>query len=105
MFVDLRPVNKPMALISGHKNAEKTPRSSRLYPISVLKADLRYLEPLIDPTSILIAHDDPWKALRRRFGPGFAPQHLATLLSFISIEPAPLLKLWTAIRGLQRNFP
>ncbi|KAI1383475.1 cytochrome P450 [Hypoxylon trugodes] len=35
------------------------------------------------PTSILAAHGEDWKRLRKRFNPGFAPQHLLSFLPCI----------------------
>ncbi|KAK0630535.1 cytochrome P450 52A11 [Bombardia bombarda] len=83
MFVDLRPVNRPMVLVTSHEIAEQISRASKLFPTSVPKASLNYLVHLIGPTSIIAAHGDTWKALRKRFNPGFAPQHLMTLLPAI----------------------
>ncbi|EMR71667.1 putative cytochrome p450 protein [Eutypa lata UCREL1] len=83
MLVDLRPVNRPMVLVTSHDIAEQVSKSSKLFPTSVPKADLRYLEHLIGSTSVLASYGEEWKALRRRFNPGFAPQHLMTLLPCI----------------------
>ncbi|KAI2780490.1 cytochrome P450 [Daldinia loculata] len=83
MLVDLRPVNRPMVLVRSHEIAEQVSRASKIFPTSIPKADLRYLEPVIGPTSILASHGEEWKALRKRFSPGFAPQHLITLLPCI----------------------
>ncbi|KAI1078699.1 cytochrome P450 [Whalleya microplaca] len=66
-----------------HEIAEQISKASRLFPTSTPKADLRYLEPVIGPTSILALHGEKWKALRKRFNPGFAPQYLMTLLPCI----------------------
>ncbi|XXH02119.1 hypothetical protein Hte_008487 [Hypoxylon texense] len=83
MFVDLRPVNRPMVLIRSHEIAEQISKASTLYPTSTPKSDLGYLEPVIGPSSILTLHGEPWKALRKRYNPGFAPQYLMTLLPCI----------------------
>ncbi|KAI1455298.1 cytochrome P450 [Annulohypoxylon moriforme] len=80
MFVDLRPVNRPMVLISSHEIAEQVSKPSKLFPTSLPKTDLSYLLHLTGPTSILLSHGEPWKALRKRYNPAFAPQHLMTLL-------------------------
>lgn len=83
MFVDLRPVNRPMVLVRSHEIAEQISKASKLYTTSAPKADLRYLEPVIGPKSILALHGEEWKAVRKRFNPGFAPQYLMTLLPCI----------------------
>lgn len=83
MLVDLRPVNRPTVLVTNHEIAEQVSRASTLYPTSVPKTYLDNLEPLLGPTSILSVHGDDWKMLRKRFSPGFAPQHLMTLLPCI----------------------
>ncbi|KAI1089121.1 cytochrome P450 [Rostrohypoxylon terebratum] len=83
MLVDLRPVNRPMVLVRSHEIAEQISKASKLYPTSTPKSDMGYLEPVIGPTSILTLHGEPWKALRKRYNPGFAPQYLMTLLPCI----------------------
>lgn len=83
MFVDLRPVNRPMVLVTSHEIAEQISKPSTLFPTSVPKANLKYLDHVIGTTSILAAEGDHWKGLRKRFNPGFAPQHLLTLLPAI----------------------
>ena len=80
MLVDFRPVNHPMLLVTSHEIAEQVSKPSKLYPTSPPKADLRYLEHITGKNSILSAHGNNWKALRKIFNLGFAPQHLKTLL-------------------------
>ncbi|KAI0154588.1 cytochrome P450 [Xylariaceae sp. FL1272] len=83
MLVDLRPVNRPMVLVTNHEVAEQVSRASALFPTSVPKSDLGYLEHITGATSILAVHGDQWKTLRKRFSPGFASQHLFTILPCI----------------------
>ncbi|KAI0165356.1 cytochrome P450 [Hypoxylon sp. FL1284] len=80
IFVDFRPVNRPMVLVSSHEIAEQVSKPSKDFPTSIPKTDLSYLVHLTGPNSILHAHGDKWKALRKRYSPAFAPQHLLTLL-------------------------
>ncbi|KAI0880264.1 cytochrome P450 [Annulohypoxylon maeteangense] len=94
MFVDLRPVNRPLVLISSHEIAEQVSKPSKLFPASLPKTDLSYLLHLTGPTSILLSHGEPWKALRKRYNPAFAPQHLMSLL------PCVLEKTSSFIRNL-----
>ncbi|KAK6196519.1 hypothetical protein LQW54_011459 [Pestalotiopsis sp. IQ-011] len=83
MFVDLRPVNRPMLLVSSYEVAEQISKASHDFPTSIPKTDLSYMSALMGPTSILHAHGDKWKTLRKRYSPAFAPQHLMTLLPCI----------------------
>lgn len=83
MFVDLRPVNRPMVLISSHEVADQISKGSPKFPTSIPKSDLSYMLHLTGPTSILHLHGDEWRALRKKYSPAFAPQHLITLLPCI----------------------
>ncbi|KAK3994298.1 cytochrome P450 [Cladorrhinum sp. PSN332] len=83
MLVDLRPVNKPMILIADHEILEQISKATKKYPASVPKIDFGHFRPLIGDTSVLAVDYDQWKPLRQRFSPGFAPQHLLTLLPAI----------------------
>ncbi|KAK7917515.1 cytochrome P450 52A11 [Apiospora marii] len=78
MFVDLRPVNRPMVLVRSHEIAEQITKPSPQFPTSVPKGQSG-----LSKSSILGAEDDNWKHLRKRFNPGFAPQHLAAHLPAI----------------------
>ncbi|KAI0602681.1 cytochrome P450 [Biscogniauxia sp. FL1348] len=104
MFVDLRPVNRPMVLVSSHEIAEQVSKASKDFPTSIPKADLSYLLPLIGPTSILGAHGDGWKELRKRYNPAFAPQHLMTLLPCILDKTAILIRHLDALAQTGKEF-
>ncbi|RAH49986.1 cytochrome P450 [Aspergillus brunneoviolaceus CBS 621.78] len=82
LFVlDLRPVQYPLCVIGDHEVAEQISRSSKEYPYSMTKSPtIKDLHSLIGMGSIIAANGEEWKTLRRRFNPGFAPQHLMTLL-------------------------
>lgn len=84
-FIDLRPVNFGMLIVGSHYIAEQITRSSKTLPYSVEKSPTMTegLVRLIGPKSILTEEGDAWKNLRKRFNPGFAPQHLQTLLPAI----------------------
>ncbi|OTB06456.1 hypothetical protein M426DRAFT_258748 [Hypoxylon sp. CI-4A] len=92
VFVDLRPVNRPVVLIRSHEIVEQISKASKLYPTSTPKSDLGYLEPVIGPTSILTLHGERWKSLRKRYNPGFAPQYLMTLLPCILDKTMSFIK-------------
>ncbi|KAK4463055.1 putative sterigmatocystin biosynthesis P450 monooxygenase stcS [Cladorrhinum samala] len=84
LFLDLRPITWPMAVIARHEVAEQISRSSKLFPYSTPKSPTmaEFLR-LIGPRSFLVHSGDDWKEVRKRFNPGFAPQHLMTLLPCI----------------------
>lgn len=57
---------------------------------------MRLYDHLLGPRSILTAQDEEWRGLRKRFNPGFAPQHLMTLL------PCILDKAWRFLENVDR---
>lgn len=88
MFVDLRPVTRAMVLVSSYEVAEQISKASHDFPTSIPKTDLSFMSHLMGSKSILHAHGDEWKALRKRYNPAFAPKHLMTLLPCI-LEKIP----------------
>lgn len=101
-LLDVRPAQGyVLGIICSHEVAEQVTKSSRIFPYSVPKTPtMDFMEPMIGPRSVLsnqVGRSDPsmryllmhtsqgeqWKALRRRFNPGFAPQHLLGLLPCI----------------------
>ncbi|KAI1394798.1 cytochrome P450 [Hypoxylon fuscum] len=85
MFADLRPFGPPMVIVRSHHVAEQISKPSKLYPYSLPKMPQVYghMVHVTGPTSILAAHGEDWKRLRKRFNPGFASQHLLTFLPCI----------------------
>ncbi|KAI1074368.1 cytochrome P450 [Whalleya microplaca] len=85
MFVDLRPFGPPMVVVRSHEVAEQVSKASKLFPHSLPKMPQVYdhMVHVTGRTSILAAHGEDWKLLRRRFNAGFAHQHLITSLSYI----------------------
>ncbi|KAK3374831.1 cytochrome P450 [Podospora didyma] len=73
MLIDLRPLNWCMVVIATYEVAELW----------------KTMEYLTGPTSIISSHGEEWKALRKRFNPGFAPQYLIKLLPSV-IDKFPL---------------
>lgn len=96
MYVDLRPVNRPVVLITSHDVAEQVSRASANWPTSIPKSYPGQMVYLTGATSILVSHGDSWKQLRKRYSPAFAPQHLMTLL------PAVLDKTMILVGHLER---
>ncbi|KAI0024019.1 cytochrome P450 [Xylariomycetidae sp. FL0641] len=85
MLVDLRPVSPPLLVIGSYEVAEQISKASSRFPYSPPKAPetWEHLEHITGPTSIASSQGEEWKALRKRFNPGFAPQHLLSLLPAI----------------------
>ncbi|TPX08842.1 uncharacterized protein E0L32_009660 [Thyridium curvatum] len=82
--IDTWPMQYSMAIICDHDVAEQVSKVSKTFHWSVPKSPtFSNLLALIGYQSILINEGEHWKALRRRFNPGFAPQHLLTLLPLI----------------------
>lgn len=104
MFVDLRPINRPMVLVSSHEVAEQVSRASKAFPTSIPKTDLSYLLHLTGPTSILLAYGDKWKALRKRYNPAFAPQHLITFLPCILEKTSTFARHLDSLAGTGKEF-
>ncbi|KUJ12229.1 cytochrome P450 [Mollisia scopiformis] len=77
MLVDLRPINRPMLLITSNSIAEQISKPTTLFPFSTPKSPTwTHMIPIIGSTSILGREGTDWKDLRKRYNPGFTPQHL-----------------------------
>ncbi|KAI0868502.1 cytochrome P450 [Hypoxylon argillaceum] len=85
MLIDLRPISPPLLVIGSYEVAEQIVKASSRFPHSPPKAPQtwQHLEHLTGPTSIASSQGESWKTLRKRFNPGFAPQHLLSLLPSI----------------------
>ncbi|KAK8016622.1 cytochrome P450 [Apiospora rasikravindrae] len=78
MYVDLRPISQPMAVVGDHNIADQLTRATPIFPTSPPKSSrsLNRLQYIMGPSSIFSTHGDEWKRLRKRFSPGFSPQYL-----------------------------
>jgi cytochrome P450 len=85
MFFDTRPAQHPLALIASHELAEQITKASKTQQYSVTKSPTiqEGLGKLIGKYSLLSQDGESWKGLRKTFNPGFAPQHLFSLLPII----------------------
>lgn len=85
MLVDLRPLSYPMLVILNHELAEQITKPSPRWSSSTPKSPtiVRDIWPLTGHHSILTAEGEHWRTQRRRLNPGFAPQHLLTMLPII----------------------
>jgi len=53
---------------------------------------MRYLRPLTGPDALVLLDGEEWKGLRKRYNPGFAPSHIATLLPAVVEKVVPFLE-------------
>jgi cytochrome P450 len=92
MFVDLWPVMFPFVVVTNHTVAEQISRATKQYPYSLPKSpSMRYLRPLTGPDALVLLDGEEWKGLRKRYNPGFAPSHIATLLPAVLDKVVPFL--------------
>ncbi|KAF3041450.1 hypothetical protein E8E11_002253 [Didymella keratinophila] len=82
MYFDFRPVQYPLLLVTSHEIAEQLTRTTKSHPYSIRKSPTIQGEygALVGKKSILTEEGESWKALRKLFNAGFAPQHIVTLL-------------------------
>ncbi|KAH8780055.1 cytochrome P450 52A11 [Diaporthe sp. PMI_573] len=84
LFVDLRPINYPMLIVCDHEIADQITKTSTRWASSTPKSPtLGDIWHLTGKHSILTSEGDHWKAQRRQLNPGFAPQHLLTVLPIV----------------------
>ncbi|KAK8001003.1 cytochrome P450 monooxygenase [Apiospora marii] len=92
MLIENWPIVPPMVVIPSHHVAEQITKPSSTFPYSAPKAySVKHLRPLMGYKSIFIYQNEEWKAIRKRFNPGFAPQHLMSLLPVIVEKMTPYL--------------
>ncbi|KAH8901898.1 cytochrome P450 [Coniochaeta sp. PMI_546] len=95
--IDLRPVSYPILVVANHEVAEQVSRVSSLFPWSVTKSPTNHVhDQLIGKDSMNTKEGEEWKVLRKKFNPGFAHQHLMTLLPLI------MNKTWQFMEHLDR---
>lgn len=85
MFFDTRPAEHPLLIVASHELAEQISRSTKQQPTSTTKSPTLHggLGTLVGPLSILTQEGESWKGLRKQLNPGFAPQHLLSLLPVV----------------------
>ncbi|KAH7355884.1 cytochrome P450 [Pyrenochaeta sp. MPI-SDFR-AT-0127] len=85
MFFDTRPAQHPLALITSHELAEQVTRATKTQQYSVTKSPTiqEGFGQLVGKFSLLSENGESWKGLRKTFNPGFAPQHLLSLLPVV----------------------
>ena len=83
-LVDLWPATWPLLIVANHDIAEQFSKANRQFAYSTPKSPtVNELTPLIGGQSMLIRGGEDWKQYRKRFNPGFATQHLVSLLPSI----------------------
>ncbi|KAK6214427.1 hypothetical protein LQW54_004334 [Pestalotiopsis sp. IQ-011] len=95
MLVDNWPIVPPMVIVASHEVAEQVSKPSNHFPLySAPKSpSVDRIVDLIGQNSILFKQNERWKAVRKRFNPGFAPQHLMTLLPVIVEKATQYLEI------------
>jgi cytochrome P450 len=85
MFFDTRPAQFPLAMIASHEMAEQIAKATKEQPYSTTKSPTIQagFGRLVGKYSLLSEEAESWKSLRKRFNPGFAPQHLLSLLPVV----------------------
>uniref|UniRef100_A0A1Y1MQQ1 Cytochrome P450 n=1 Tax=Photinus pyralis TaxID=7054 RepID=A0A1Y1MQQ1_PHOPY len=105
MLLDNWPIVPPMVVVANHEVAEQVSRSSADFPYSVMKSpSVERIVDLIGPNSILLKQNERWKAVRKRFNPGFAPQHLMTLLPVILEKAQTYLEILDHFANTGESF-
>ncbi|KAK8062742.1 cytochrome P450 monooxygenase [Apiospora hydei] len=106
MLVDNWPIVPPLVVIPSHHVAEQISKSSSTFPYSTPKAwSVEHLRPLLGYKSIFLWQNKEWKAIRRRLSPGFAPQHLMTLLPIIVEKLTPYVENLDEFVRKREAFP
>ncbi|TQN65571.1 putative sterigmatocystin biosynthesis P450 monooxygenase [Colletotrichum shisoi] len=84
LLFDLRPMIPPMLMIFDWEVAEQITKSSPTWTSSCPKSPTMHpIYHLTGKRSILVSNGEEWRQQRRKLNPGFAPQHLMTLLPTI----------------------
>jgi cytochrome P450 len=99
MFLDLRPFQHPMILVTSNGIAEQISRASKRQPYSVTKSPTIQggFSEVVGRYSLLSADGEAWRGLRKTFNPGFAPQHLLSLLPVIIDKTSTFMEKLNAL--------
>lgn len=81
-ILDMVPsLTRSMIIIRDPAIAETLTKASPTFPYSVTKSPtMQDIHPVVGRSSIISTEGEAWKALRKRFNPGFQPQYLQSLL-------------------------
>ncbi|CAG8902736.1 unnamed protein product [Penicillium egyptiacum] len=83
-LLDLRPFSSPICVVCRHEVAEQITTSSKLFQYSLPKSRLTGLvSEITGLTSIILAEDNNWKALRKQLNPGFSHSYTVSLVPCI----------------------
>ncbi|KAJ4370504.1 hypothetical protein N0V83_005025 [Neocucurbitaria cava] len=99
LFLDVRPAQYPVALITSHELAEQVTKATKTQQYSVTKSPTiqEGFGQLMGKYSLLTEGGESWKGLRKTFNPGFAPQHLLTLLPVVVEKTYTFMKKLDAL--------
>ena len=79
-LMDLTPVDNAFLVLAEPQIAEAIVFPSKQYKYSTPKSDtFVHLSRLIGSESLITREHEEWKALRKRFNPGFQPKHIYSL--------------------------
>jgi hypothetical protein len=92
-LMDLTPVDKAFLILAEPQIAEAIVYPSKQYKYSAPKSDtFVHLSRLIGSESLITRENEEWKALRKRFNPGFQPKHIYSLTSSVVTKTQMFVK-------------
>jgi cytochrome P450 len=93
-LVDTRPISWALLVIGDHQLAEQVSKSSKLQPWSTPKSPtVQDINHVIGNQSLLNQEGEKWKQSRKMFNPGFAPNHILTMLPSILAKVPRFIEL------------
>ncbi|PLB52327.1 cytochrome P450 monooxygenase [Aspergillus steynii IBT 23096] len=91
-ILDLRPVSKPLCVVSGHVLAEQVTNRTKIFPYGLPKTALdSSYSTLLGHRSLFSLQGKEWKRMRQRLNPSFSKNYLLTLMPCILEHIDPLI--------------
>ncbi len=95
--MDLTPVDHAYLIVAEPQIADTIVYPSKQFKYSAHKSDtLVHLSRLIGSESLITQENEEWKALRKRFNPGFQPKHI------YSLTPSVVAKTQMLVQRLEK---
>jgi hypothetical protein len=92
-LMDLAPVEGAFLILAEPQIAEAIVYPSKQFKYSTPKSDtFVHLSRLIGSESLITRENEEWKALRKRFNPGFQPKHIYSLTSSVVTKTQMFVK-------------
>lgn len=92
-LMDLAPVDQAYLILAEPQIAETIVYPSKQYKYSTPKSDtFSSLRRLIGSESLITRENEEWKALRKRFNPGFQPKHIYSLTTSVVTKTQMFVK-------------